>query len=219
MIRASSCAVLVIFLLTVDRLPAQSKPPSPSPTPSQSATPKPWGISLTLYGYLPSDQDGYANPNVTADHGRLHLEARYNYEDLRTGSLWAGYNFHAGKTVELKLTPMIGGVFGRTQGIAPGCQASLRYRKVELSISNEYVFSTSEKAQSFYYSWPELTYSPVDWLSLGLAAQRTKPIHTKLDTQRGFVVGLSHKHAEFRAYVFNVGWTNPSLVLEVGWTF
>jgi len=25
--------------------------------------------------------------------GWLHLEARYNDEDLRTGSLWVGYNF------------------------------------------------------------------------------------------------------------------------------
>ncbi len=217
--RALPCAALMISLLTVDRLPAQSNPPSQSSTPSNTATREPWKISLTLYGYLPSDQDGYANPNVTADRGRLHLEARYNYEDLKTGSLWAGYNFHVGKTVVLNLTPMIGGVFGRTTGVAPGCQASLRYRKIELSISNEYVFNTSDKSESFYYSWPQLTYFPADWISLGLVAQRTKPFHTKLDTQRGFLVGLSHKKAEFTAYVFNVGWTEPSVVLEVGWTF
>jgi len=219
MIRALSGAVLLISLLTVHQLSAQSKPPSPSPTPSPSATPEPWDISLTLYGYLPSDEDGYANPDVTADHGRLHLEARYNYEDVRTGSLWAGYNFHAGSKLALTVTPMIGCVFGRTQGIAPGCQASLSYRKLELSISNEYVFNTREKAGSFYYSWPQLTYSPVDWLSLGVVAQHTKQFQAKLDTQRGFLVGLSHKKAAFTAYVFNVGWADPIVVLEIGWTF
>ena len=53
-----------------------------------------------------------------------------------------GYNFSVGKKVELDITPMIGGVFGRTTGIAPGCEASLTYKKVELSVTNEYVFDT-----------------------------------------------------------------------------
>ena len=58
------------------------------------------------------DGDSYADPYLTADHQWLHLEARYNYENLHTGSLWAGYNFTAGKTLQLAVTPMIGGVFG-----------------------------------------------------------------------------------------------------------
>ena len=69
---------------------------------------------------------------------------------------------------------MIGGVFGRTNGIAPGCEASLTYKKIELSIANEYVFDTTHKSGNFYYSWPQLTYSPVDWFRVGLVAQRTR---------------------------------------------
>ncbi len=84
---------------------------------------------------------------ITADHQWLHLEARYNYENLHTGSLWAGYNFTAGKTLQLAVTPMIGGVFGRTTGIAPGCEFSLTYKKLSFSSSNEYVFDTTEKVR------------------------------------------------------------------------
>jgi hypothetical protein len=40
--------------------------------------------------------------------GWLHLEARYNYEALETGSVWAGYDFNAGKKLVLDLTPMVG---------------------------------------------------------------------------------------------------------------
>ena len=36
------------------------------------------------------------------------LEARYNYEALETGSVWAGYDFNAGKKLVLDLTPMVG---------------------------------------------------------------------------------------------------------------
>jgi hypothetical protein len=40
-----------------------------------------------------------------------------------------------------------------------------------------------------------------------------------LDVQRGFLVGVSHKNLEFTSYVFNVGWTDPTVVLEVGVSF
>jgi hypothetical protein len=199
---------------------AQEAPPAKA-TGSSAATsnPEPWSTSLIVDGYIIPDQDAYVSPILTATHGRLHLEARYNYENLRTGSLWVGYNFSAGQTLVLSVTPMIGGVFGRTTGIAPGCAASLTYRKVELSVSNEYVFDTGDKAGNFYYSWPQLTYSATDWLRLGLVAQRTKAFQTRLDTQRGFLVGFNHKKAEFTTYIFNAGWTTPTVVLEAGWTF
>jgi hypothetical protein len=50
-------------------------------------------------------------------------------------------------------------------------------------------------------------------------AQRTKAYHDRLDTQRGFFVGISHKRIEFTTYIFNVGWTDPTAVLEVGFSF
>ncbi len=99
---------------------------------------------------------------------------------------------------------MIGGVFGRTTGVAPGCEASLTYKKIQVSISNEYVFATNNSS-SFYFNWPQITYSPLDWLQLGLVAQRTKTYQTSLDTQRGFLVGVSHKNVEVTSYVFNAG--------------
>ncbi len=186
---------------------------------SDPGTKEPWAYSFITDGYILPDQDGYASPTLSADRGWLHLEARYDYENLRTGSLWFGYNFSAGKGLILSVTPMVGGVFGRATGIAPGCEASLTYKKVELSVSNEYVFDTGNKSGSFYYSWPQLTYSPLDWLRVGLVAQRTKAYHTSLDTQRGFLVGLSHNKFAFTAYIFNAGWTDPTAVLELGINF
>ena len=138
---------------------------------------------------------------------------------MRTGSLWAGYNFAAGKKLVLDITPMIGGVFGRTTGIAPGCEASLTYKELQLSISNEYVFDTTHKSGNFYDTWPQLTYSPLSWFRAGLVAQRTRAFHTSLDVQRGFLVGVSRKKWESTIYVFNAGFTDPTVVLEVGLNF
>jgi hypothetical protein len=209
---------LAVALLAACHIHAQEAPANSSGTPKPAAK-VPWKISITVDGYLLPDRDGYVNPNVTADHGWVHLEARYNYEDLRTGSVWFGYDFSVGKKLVLNVTPMIGGVFGMTSGIAPGCEASLSYKRVTVSISSEYVFDLADNTRSFYYSWPQATYSPTDWLRVGVVSQHTKAFQTKLDTQRGFLVGFSHKHAEFTAYVFNPGSTNLSAILEVGWTF
>src|SRR3954468_4630422 len=70
-----------------------------------------WSFSAAAYTYLLPDEGNYAQPTVTADHGRVHLEARYNYEDRDTGSLWIGFNVEGGEHVEWSLTPMLGGVF------------------------------------------------------------------------------------------------------------
>jgi hypothetical protein len=128
-------------------------------------------------------------------------------------------SFAAGKKLALNVTPMIGGVFGRTTGIAPGCEASLSYEKVQLSVSNEYVFDTTHKSGSFYYTWPQLTYSATNWLRVGLMAERTRAFQTSLDVQRGFLVGISRTKWESTVYIFNAGFTGPTVVLELGLNF
>jgi hypothetical protein len=184
-----------------------------------------WQYTLTVDGYIVPKGTSYINPVWTADHSWLHLETRYNDENLRTASLWVGYNFSRGDISaddkwELDITAMIGGVFGRTNGIAPGCEASLKYRKkVEVSINNEYVFDTTSKSGNFYYSWPQLTYSPVEWFHVGAVAQHTAAYHTPFSIQRGVLVGFSHKRSEFTTYVFDPGTGNTTVVLEWGVEF
>src|SRR5262245_20146975 len=90
------------------------------PTVHSQSPRKTWDYALAVDGFIVPEDVSYVNPTFTADRDWLHLEARYNYESIRTGSLWAGYNFSAGKNLALNITPMIGGVFGRIAGIAPG---------------------------------------------------------------------------------------------------
>jgi len=220
-------APLTVLVLVSSQLLAQATPGS-APVKTPSAEAQPWEYSLTVDGYIIPDGTSYIDPVFTADHNWLHLEARYNYENLRTGSLWVGYNFSlgdvdSGDKWELDITPMIGGVFGRTTGIAPGLEVSLNYkRKIEASLTNEYVFDTRSKSGNFYYAWPQLTYSPKEWLHVGAVAQRTDAYHSPVNIQRGFLVGFSHKIAsshkkwEFTTYVFNPGISGTTAVLEAG---
>ncbi len=112
-------------MLLAARMALAQTPPPVAPAASLASAANPWEFNLTVDGYVIPQEQGYASPTFTADRTWLHLEARYNYENLRTGSLWFGRNFSVGKNLVFAITPMIGGVFGRTNGIAPGCEASL----------------------------------------------------------------------------------------------
>jgi hypothetical protein len=173
-----------------------------------------WSFSTSLFTYIAPGSD-YVQPTITADRQWLHLEARYNYEGLETGSLWVGYNFSFGDKIKLDITPMLGGVFGKTAGVAPGLRGSLRWWRLELYGEGEYVFNTRERADSFFYLWSELTLSPVDWLRVGSVVQRTRVDENELDIQRGFLIGLSYKRVEFTAHVFNPNKNKPTYVMAV----
>ena len=167
----------------------------------------PWDFNLSVSGYAVPHGESYVSPTFTADHDTLHLEARYNYEGLRTGSLWVGYNMSAGKTLTVEATPMIGGVFGDVIGIAPGVEFTATYKKIQLFSASEYVFDTGTKAGNFFYTWTQLTYTPVKWLTAGYVAQRTRAYSTSLDIQRGVMVQFNYKKATFGAQAFNPGET------------
>lgn len=142
-------------------------------------------------------------PIFIADKGNLHLEARYNYEDLKTFSGWVGYNFFGGEEFEYFITPMIGAAVGRTDGIAPGLEFTLGYAGFELYSESEYLFDFASSDYNFFYSWTDLTYSPLDWLWFGISGQITKVNETELETDRGVVLGISYQNFEFTGYYYN----------------
>jgi hypothetical protein len=216
LIHHSSLTMMLGALLLV---PACSQTPADQTTEQQQSAADKWDYSLAVMGYLVPNDVSYASPTFMADHTWLHLEVRYNYESLQTGSLWAGYNFSAGDKVALSVTPMLGAVFGDTNGIAPGYEFSLSYWKIELTSDGEYVYAPTNSHNSFFYSWNELVYSPADWFHAGLVAQRTRAYQTGLDVQRGFSVGVAHKDVDFTVYTFNAGWTDPTIVLSLSWKF
>lgn len=187
---------------------------------AQTAPEKPrWDLSAAVYTYfLPAESD-YLQPTFMADRGPLHLEARANYEALRTGSAWIGWNVSLGSTVTLDVTPMFGAVFGETKGVAPGYRTALTWSWLELSSEGEYVFSSGDRADWFFYTWSEVAITPVDWLRAGLVGQRTRAYKSDRDIQRGFFAGYTSTHFDITGYVFNPDDDDPFFVLTVGVNF
>jgi hypothetical protein len=66
-----------------------------------------------------------------------------------------------------------------------------------LYFSNEYLFASSRRSDSCYYAWPQLLPTP-PWTGLkgGAVAQHTQAYETKVDMQRGFLIGISHESSK-----------------------
>jgi len=197
--------IAALFLMFAAASPAQ-----------EAAAPKEsdWAFSLSAYTYFVPDSHEYVQPTITADHDWLHLEARYNYEDQNTGSAWVGYNLEGGEKLAWEITPMIGGVFGDTTGVAPGYKGSLSWWKLELYSEGEYLIDTGDTSASFFYNWSEFTISPIEWFRFGIAAQRTRAYESDRDIERGLMIGFSVKHFDFAGYIFNPD-DDPIVVLSV----
>jgi len=177
-----------------------------------------WEFNTDANFYL-IPNDFFILPVFKADKNRLHLEARYNYEDRQTFSGWAGYNFSGGNKLEYTITPMIGGVVGLSNGIAPGLEMTLNYKRFELSTESEYFFDSEAGSNNFFYNWTDLTYSATDWLWLGISGQRTRVYQTALDIQRGVLVGGGIKNWELNAYLYNLGFDDPFVLLTLSVSF
>jgi hypothetical protein len=178
-----------------------------------------WECSLSTSTYLVQHGRDYANPNLLVDRGWLHLEARYNYEAIKTGSLWLGYNFSVGKKLALEATPMLGGVFGDITGIAPGYGLSLSYEQIEFFTQGEYFFDAGTHSGNFFYSWSELSYAPVTWFRAGIVIDRTKAFGSNFDVRRGPLVGLRYKKIDFTTYWLSPGSRDATFIFSVALNF
>src|SRR3954464_15749484 len=70
-----------------------------------------WSFSTSGYYYfIPNDKNTFTLIGY-ADHKAWHLEARYNYEDRNTASVFAGLRFETGGKLQFGATPMVGIAF------------------------------------------------------------------------------------------------------------
>jgi hypothetical protein len=157
-------------------------------------TPKePWNFSASVAYYLVPDAVDFWNPIFTADHGRLHLEARHNYVADGTNSLWAGVNFTSQETKGFAATLLFGGVFGTVEGAGVGYELTFDRRWFSLLSQGEFIYDWMDETGDSLYSWTEVTGSPTDWCRLGLALQTTHDYGLPDDIQPGAVVAFTYK--------------------------
>lgn len=221
--------MLILAIFAILTQPAEpSAHPAPTdaaaaaesaPAPLEESAEGKWEFSASVMVFIVPDDQDCVQPTFTADRDWLHLEGRYNYEALDTASLWLGFNLSGGEAFTWQVTPMIGAVFGETNGIAPGYEATLGWWRLELYSEGEYVFDTDESSDSYFYNWSELTLSPLDWFRFGLVTQRTRLYESDRDVQYGFLAGLSFEHVDLAAYILNLDEEEPVIAFSFELTF
>ena len=176
-----------------------------------------WTFSANGYYYIVPD-DNSLTFIATADHKKLHFEARYNYEDRKTASTFAGWRIAANGEVELEVVPMLGIVFGNTNGLAPGLELSATFRKFDFYSESEYVFDFSGKENNFLYTWGELAIN-IKSFRTGLSWQRTLLYQTDYDIQHGVFAEYSFGKLTAGAYYFNPFSGEDVVIISLGIDF
>lgn len=181
--------------------------------------PEPWRFSASISYYdVPGSQD-FWDPIFTADHGRLHLEARHNYVSVDTTSVWAGVNFSAGKNWNFDSTLQFGFVDGSVEGAGAGYELTLNRAWFTLSSQGEYIYDWQGDQGDSLYSWTEVTGSPADWCRLGIVLQTTNNYGTSDDIQPGVVAGFSYKRYAFELDVLDPDLDGTQYILSFTVTF
>lgn len=211
--RASELLRSLAAALLLAWAPPGTASDAPAPEDEEAA---PWALQGEVdYFALPGATD-YVVAIAVADRERLHLEARYNSEDLRTLSTFVGLNLGFGEKLRLELTPMVGGLVGRTCGLAPGLTLDASWWKLELYSEVLYVVDLGEPSDSTLNTWTELSLWPVEWARGGVVVQRTKPIQTGFDVERGLFAGLSYRRVAVTAHFLNPGSERAYTVFMLG---
>ena len=162
-----------------------------------------WSFEVDAYYYILPEEKNTTTLIAYADYRALHMEARYNYEDVNTGSLFLGYGFEMGNKLVLNLTPMIGCAFGNTNGIVPGLETGLSWKKFDFYSEMEYVIDLEGKENNYFYTWTELAITPFHHFRTGVSASRTRLYQTDFDLQRGVFAQYSFWKLTAGIHYFN----------------
>ena len=199
---AARSAVLAL-LLAVTAAPSAAQD---GEAPAEGGLVPGWEFNLSLNNYILPGEEWYLMPILTADRGRLHLVARYNYEDRKTASVWGGWRFAWEGEVSGEVVPMGGIVFGATDGLAPGLELDLTWWKLEFYAELEYLFLFDDASGNYFYAWSTLTVAPTDWLTLGLVGQRTRVVGSDMEVERGLLAGVRYDR-----FGLTFHWINPGM--------
>jgi hypothetical protein len=206
-----------LFASAVATLFAATAGASAAADDAQPAQPT-WRFAATAYGYAIPGQPAFVMATLPIDIRWFHVEGRYNYEALHTGSAFLGVTGRWGDSLKLGLTTMIGGTYGDLRAVVPATRLTISWWKLDLFSETETVIDLRGATSTFFYDWTELGVSPVGWLRFGPAIQRSLVFQTSLDVQRGLFAGVGLGVLTLTFYEFNAGWITPTFVVALGVT-
>lgn len=173
---------------------------------------------LEQYYYVQGKQPVEFVPIVTFETpGNWYTEARYNYEEKNTFSLYAGKKFSGErKRLMYTLTPILGAVAGEFDGGSAGVNTTLELKKLFFSSQSQYTFSAKDPVHDFFFNWSEVGYEVSSWFYLGLSLQHTQMLHSNTALfEHGAVIGFEFGRWTIPIYSFNTFDSSRYFVLGI----
>ncbi len=188
-------------------------------TSGNSAANKWSGTASVYYYFIPAEK---IPPTITvaADHSSIHIESRYDYEDIHSLSAFVGWDFEKQyNKLDITVTPMAGAVVGHTNGILPGLELNASYKTFTLYSENEYMLDFKGKENYFFYSWSQLSTQIFKNTQAGVLAQSLRWYKTKFDIQRGIYAEYNIGRFTFDAYYFNLFTNSDFAIVSANFSF
>lgn len=183
--------------------------------------PNSWGVTATMTTYFGTSRDPYAVPVLGIEYQGLYMEARYNYEDFETGSIFLGWHFEVGdEYLGADITPLFGAVFGQSDGVAPGLLFEMNLDQWVLQSELEYVVLSEVSSESFVYNHSELSYRMKSGLYFGLVGEHSKTLGSSdRDFVPGFLAGMEGGRLSAAFYLLYSGEDEATGAFELAFDF
>lgn len=135
--------------------------------------------------------------------GNWYVEGRYNYEALKTMSVYAGKVFEKKSALSFSASPVIGAVIGQFNGGSIGINNELDYKKLLFSSQLQYTFSIEDRTDNFFYSWSDLSYQAINNIYAGFSVQQTSIYRLQRKLEKGFFVKALVNKWTLPFYIFS----------------
>ncbi len=157
---------------------------------------------LEQYTYLSKNTLPTIVPIAHIQNEKWYGEVRYNYEELKTFSVYVGKIFSGDEdNHSYAIIPVVGMVMGKFTGGSVGLDVTFTDHDFFFTSQSQYTFANTNRHQNFMYSWSELGYEPSQWIYAGLALQHLQ-LFQKAEEPMSYVWG--------GMVGFNLGrWTIP----------
>jgi hypothetical protein len=175
-------------------------------------------VSMEQYYYMQPRSMGFIVPKISYQGTKgWYAEARYNYEEIKTGSAHFGKKFSFGNKSNFQVTPLVGVCFGALNGASVGSFVEFSFNRFDFFSEPQYVHSFKDSSASYFYSWSEALYNFSSSFYGGFALQQTKVLSQSNFFEPGLVGGCSIKNFDIPLYCFNIFNRNKNFVLGVNW--
>ena len=165
------------------------------------------------------EEHPYITPQAWFYIKDFYVEARYNYEYEKTGSLYFGRSFTCKKKVDAEIIPMIGLVYGETKGISPGFNFKLDYKKNSTSTQCQYTFDLNDDNNSFFWDWTTAYIRINEHFGIGSAFRVLIPKSGNNDIKIGPMLRYEIKSCILEACAFNLWQKHPVWSIDFEYDF